>query len=143
MNYSLICKTFVAFILCLICNVPQAAKSNIKSPQGYIGIYSDMHFNSESGDVRGVELFITYTRDGYYVLFQNDETSSHAPILVKAYIGLDRIEFELPDGPGYTGRFKGVIDATGIKGQFENGQSNWQGSRLFVLKRKPSYWQQK
>jgi len=105
------------------------------------GIYSDMSFNLESGDVNGVEVFIMFTRDGYLVYFQDSDGSPNVPVIVPASIKGSNLTFTLPERRGYSGRFVGVLERDKLKGRLEGGQISKNGSSDFVLKRKLSYWQ--
>jgi hypothetical protein len=107
------------------------------------GIYSDMLFNRESGDVTGVEIFILFTRDGHRVYFQDAEGSPNTPVIVPASIKGSSLTFTLPERRGYSGKFIGVLDNDELKGRFDTGQVSKSGKVEFVLKHGLSYWQSK
>jgi hypothetical protein len=99
------------------------------------GIYSDLAYNQEGGDVLGTELFIVLSRQGYYVLFQSSEGEPSVPVLVKAKVSGSSITFELPSEADPRGEFVGKITNDEVIGSFKaNGQT-------IHLKRKNSYWQ--
>lgn len=109
------------------------------------GIYTDLRFVDEAGDLVGVELFLLNTVDGYHVVFQSAEGgAATVPIVVKANVTGDKIEFTLPDYASFPGKFSGQIEADRIVGAFEKGYLSpaRPGSR-FVLLKKSSYWQVK
>lgn len=98
------------------------------------GIYSNMHYNEEGGDVLGIEIFLIYTAKGYFVVFQSSEGEPTVPLVTNARISDSHIEFVLPRESNYSGKFTGRLIANGISGRFEGGDS-------ITLKRKKSYWQ--
>lgn len=105
------------------------------------GIFSNMRYNKESGDLNGIEVFITRSIDGYHVQFQSTANGALAPVLVSAEVDPPYIEFVLPRIPhSYSGKFKGKVSAQGLQGRFESGQLV-DGKKDFFLKRKASYWQ--
>jgi hypothetical protein len=105
------------------------------------GIFTNMRYNAESGDLTGIELFITRSDDGYHVQFQATANGALSPVLVSAEVNPPYVEFVLPKTPhSYSGRFKGKFTARGLQGQFEGGQLV-DGKKDFLLKRTKSYWQ--
>jgi hypothetical protein len=111
-------------------------------PPPIAGMYSDMYFNRTRGSLLGVEIFVIPSREGYHVLFQGAGGHPEVPILVPARIDGDRLEFELPDRVGYSGKFIGVFRDDALVGSFEPAQINrvtdtWE----FRLRRTASYWQ--
>ncbi len=105
------------------------------------GIYSCMTFNKEGGDVLGMELFFVLSSKGYVGVFQASEGEPTVPVIVPMRVEGTRIEFVLPPGPGYTGRFVGTIANEGISGSFDGGQQGQGGESVIHLKRGRSYWQ--
>jgi hypothetical protein len=119
----------------------ETASAQTKEPQ-VTGVYSNIYFNRTSNVHLGIELFVLYTRDGYYVLFQEARGAPDVPILVKAEVDQDRIAFELPDRIGYHGRFSGRIGPEALTGSFAEPQLNRvTDTLLFTLRRTQSYWQ--
>jgi hypothetical protein len=102
------------------------------------GIYSDMCYNTESGDVVGMEIYLVYSKAGYYVIYQASEGEPSVPVIVKATIGDSTIEFQIPEGVPFSGDFQGRITSYGIEGRIA-GYSGY-ASKL-RLKRQLSYWQ--
>jgi hypothetical protein len=107
----------------------------------FTGIYTDMHRHPQTGDVLGVELFVVQTNRGIYVVFQDAEGTPRVPVIVPGKIKNNRIEFELPERDGYTGKFEGTITGSAIRGHFTNGQQSSSGTGEFALKRRTSFWQ--
>lgn len=137
---NIISKVFI-LVVCLptlLLGAQRTQKSGAKTT----GIYSDMYYNEESGDVVGVEMFVVYARGGYYVVFQESEGVPDPPVVVAALVQSDTITFVLPADKGRQDRFRGVISPWGITGTFNSGRVNYEGSHTFKLKRKESYWQE-
>jgi hypothetical protein len=129
----------ILFILYL--SIPQIAQATGSKPS-ITGIYSNMDFNEEGGDVLGIEVFLVYTSKGYYVVFQSSAGEPTVPIVVRAKINKSKIEFSLPQSSkNYSGRFLGKITPSEIKGSFELEQIGPHGEKEIILKRKKSYWQ--
>ena len=99
------------------------------------GIYSDMYYNDEGGDIIGHELFIVYSRDNYYVFFQSSEGEPDMPQLVPARIEGSAIYFTLVSSDAKVIQFNGVITDDELTGKFDNSE------RLIILRRGKSYWQ--
>ncbi len=88
------------------------------------GLYSSMAF-TPSGDLGGVQLFITYA-DSFYVHFQMAEGTPDAPMLMNLQVRDSTISFVFPSGTKYaTGlrNFTGTVSPAGIRGKFSNGYS--------------------
>ena len=98
------------------------------------GIYSDMYYNKEGGDVLGSEIFLLYSAKGYFIVYQYSEGEPSVPLITEAKVKDLTIEFTIQGTGNYNGTFKGNITREGLKGKFENGYE-------LNLKRKTSYWQ--
>lgn len=99
------------------------------------GIYSDLAFHEESGDVLGEELIIVFSRDGYFVVFQSSEGEPTVPVVTPAQINGQKIVFMLPAPMAERGEFIGKISRNGLVGKFQSS------GQVLHLKRKNSYWQ--
>jgi hypothetical protein len=126
-------KFFSAIVasLCfaLFASVVLAAKPKLT------GIYSDMAYNAEGGDVLGDEAFIVFSAKGYYVVFQGGEGEPYPPVVVPAQVDGTSIRFTLPELVDARGEFRGRVVGDELVGSFKsNGQT-------LHLKRKNSYWQ--
>lgn len=111
-------------------------------PEKITGVYTDMEFHEESGDIAGSEIFLVKSRQGYFVVFQSSEGSPSRPVVVPARVDGKEIVFELPEKDGdISGVFRGEIYKDSIKGRFMNGVLNKSGSKDFVLYKRGSYWQ--
>jgi len=105
------------------------------------GIYSDMAFNKESGDVSGIEVFVVFSREGFQVIFQDAEGSPSVPVVVTAVVKGSNISFDLPERNGYSGKFVGRISNGKLVGSFLAGAVGKEGKSEITLKRGKSYWQ--
>lgn len=104
------------------------------------GIYSDMSYNAEGGDLLGMELMIVPTPEGGYTAFvQIAEGGAPAVALVPLTVSGSRIEFTMP---GTGGHFVGVITGDSLVGHWTEGQLSSTGGKEEHLKRGKSYWQQ-
>jgi hypothetical protein len=99
------------------------------------GIYSNMAYNQEGGDVLGIEIFVLYTRQGYHVVFQTAEGEPSVPAVIRASIDGTKIAFSLPPSIDPRGMFQGQITENELVGTFAGN------NQQIRLKRKASYWQ--
>jgi hypothetical protein len=99
------------------------------------GIFSDMTYNQEGGDVLGTEIFIVLSNQGYFAVYQFSEGEPAPPVVVKAAVTGSAVTFSLPGEAGARGEFRGTVTDTELVGSF--GKS----SQTIRLKRKNSYWQ--
>ncbi len=103
------------------------------------GMFSNMTYYKEGGDVVGTEIFIFYAgSSGHYALVQCSPAVPGAPVLAKAVIKGTHVQFTLPPTessfcPAAT--FTGVVTRAELRGSFSPGKET------YVLRRKPSYWQ--
>ena len=62
------------------------------------GIFSNLHYNEEGGDLLGEEIFISYGGDGsYYASVQCAQGGVRPPFLIKLEINTNKIAFNIPD----------------------------------------------
>jgi len=100
------------------------------------GMFSDMQYNNEGGDLLGTEVFITYAHDGYFVVYQSSEGEPITPVVVPATISGTSITFVVPKTADPRGSFfSGTIGAKELTGSFSGSKE------IIHLKRKASYWQ--
>jgi hypothetical protein len=121
-------------LLALVVASSAAAAPASKQPKP-TGMFSDMQYNDEGGDLLGTEVFITYAHDGYFVVYQSSEGEPITPVVVPTTISGTSITFVVPKTADPRGSFSGTIGAKELTGSFS-------GSKEIVhLKRKASYWQ--
>lgn len=99
------------------------------------GMFSNMAYNDEGGDLLGTEIFVTYARDGYFVVYQSSEGDPTTPVVVPATISGTSIKFSVPKSVDPRGNFVGTIGPQELTGSFSANKE------VIHLKRKASYWQ--
>jgi hypothetical protein len=102
------------------------------------GLFSDMHYISEAGDVLGTEIFIIYSTSGYYAVMQCAEGAPSKPVVVNAKIEGNKVTLEPHNDQSShcpIAVFTGQVTSSGLRGNFEG--TDYPG----LLKRKRSYWQ--
>ena len=104
------------------------------------GFFSNMHYVGQTGDVIGDEVFIVYSREGYFAYVQCAEGSPGLPVIVPVKLkGLD-VEFSIPEKSGSQcsgATFSGRVSKTELSGKWRYPNV----SHDAVLKRRRSYWQ--
>jgi len=111
-----------------------AIAQQTKAQTKVTGIFSDLNYVEEAGDLIGMEVFIFFAGEPR-VLYQESAGEPMEPSLVKARIQGDSIEFTVPQLGGGHRTFKGRITKTHLIGKFT-------GSRETIkLPRRSSYWQ--
>ena len=109
-------------------------------PKKITGIYSDMSYNVEGGDLLGDEIFLVYSDRGYYVIYQESEGAVYAPIVIPAKVDGSSVSFTLPpsaDRPDQPTGFQGKVINDELVGTFKFKNTE----QTVHLKRKNSYWQ--
>jgi hypothetical protein len=101
------------------------------------GTYSNLYFNSEGGDLLGVELRIAATRNGYQGVLQFAEGVPEDLILVDLQVKGQEIQFVIPESSPYAGSFSGVVRNGVLTGHFKYKNI---GAQDIVLKKGKSYW---
>lgn len=125
--------TFLASVACI------ASVNAYGAPTAKVtGIYSDMHYISEAGDVLGTEIFILFGDSGYYAVLQCAEGWPSKPVVIAATVRGNEVEFSAHDELDShcpKAKFKGTVSSRGLNGKFEG--TDYPG----LLRRKRSYWQ--
>lgn len=96
------------------------------------GIFSDMTYNQEGGDVLGTEVWLTPSASGWYAVVQFGEGEPSVPVVVPAQVRGTHVTFELPESLG-SRRFEGDVTPQGLVGKL--------GKEQIRLRRGKSYWQ--
>ena len=124
---------FLLGILVPLLVFPQASA---KKKQQLTGIYTDMRYNEEGGDVLGMELYLVYGCRGYFATVQCAGGEPSKPVTIPVQISGNGMAFRLPEGLPECGiSFTGVITSKGLKGRFDGEATDrW-------LPRKNGYWQ--
>jgi len=107
------------------------------------GIYSDMSYHQESGDLVGTEIFVVYTPNEYVAFFQNWEGGSSRPVVVPVQVSGDTIAFKVPEPSLGAGEYIGRVGKTGFDGTVRYRRPDGTSGKAepIHLKRKKSYWQ--
>lgn len=103
------------------------------------GIFINLYYHEEGGDLLGEEIFMSYGGNGtYWVSVQCAQGGVRPPFITNAKIQGNEITFEIPDTDRHLcvpGRFIGTILIDRIEGVFTGTDHR------VVLKRGSSYWQ--
>jgi len=123
----------VAFALALVATTASYAQE-IRS-----GVYSNLAYNSQSGDLSGTEIFIFPSGPGptrkYSALVQISEGGAPIAALVPVVLRGASIELTMPAGGVYDGeRFVGTFSGDTLLLKWSSGQQE-------RLRRGRSYWQ--
>jgi hypothetical protein len=121
-----------ALLLAPVACVATDAKSRIT------GVFSDLRYVPDAGDVVGTEIFLIYGGGPYYVLIQCAEGRVGGPVLLPAIVDGANLSVTVPKDndagcPG--GEMRAEISARGLNGK--TGRLEWPG----FLPRRKSYWQ--
>ena len=99
------------------------------------GIYSDLQYNAEAGDLNGMELLIVPQESGWRAFVQISEGGAPYIAIVPLTVKGNQIAFMLPPGGAYSGMpLVGTIIGTEILVRWSNGQ-------IDHLRHGKSYWQ--
>jgi hypothetical protein len=129
--------SFVALLLAIIFVSISVAFS--QTTNRISGIYSNIYYNTEGGDLLGMELFIfpsgTDPQLEYLALIQIAEGGAPFAVLVPLIMKSKTIEFTLPSGKQYSKEH--------FTGKFVDGYLviRWSNGTEEHLKRGKSYWQ--
>jgi len=122
-------KIILSTILLLGMIIPQA------EPKKITGVYSNMSYSEESGDIGGMEVFIVYSmqsRPGkYYAMVQIAQGVPEVPSLTEVLVNGDDVTFKI----GEYGTFKGKITQKELIGIIEGHEET-----IKLIKGK-SFWQ--
>jgi hypothetical protein len=112
-----------------------------EKPIHITGIYSDLRYNKQAGDLMGTEIFILPGPNGHQAFFQTAFGEQYTAVIVPVDAYKDRITFTISEPLFGAGVYEGRISATGFVGTITttyNGKSDFRPLRL---RRKNSYWQ--
>ena len=100
------------------------------------GLYSDLAYNEEGGDLLGMEVLLVAGPGGYYATVQCAGGAPGRPSVVPVQVAGTRVSFALPPGqPDCGTAFTAIVSASGMRGRFAGeSATRW-------LPRKNSYWQ--
>jgi hypothetical protein len=129
-------RVIFLIMLCLLTSISFAAEPQMKR---ITGIYSNLSYNKDGGDLLGMELLILPcghgTEPAYSVFVQIAEGGAPFSVVVPLKVTGTKIEFTLPLGGAYSGEhfvgtFKGielvVRWSQGTEEHLKHGKSYWQ-----------------
>lgn len=125
-------------LLCLVSGIANAATCRPT------GIFSDLYYNEEAGDLLGMEMeIIPDERTGFKAFIQLAEGGAPFAIIVPLSIRNSHVEFTIPkESSDYGGaHFIGTLSCAGITGNWGDGMQGFAGGKEEILKRGKSYWQ--
>jgi hypothetical protein len=108
-------------------------------PPRVTGFFSDFAYDSETGDISGTEIFISYARiqhgfqAQHYAYVQIAEGVPAEPQLVPVTVNGTNISFTLSGRYARISPFSGAVTGDSLVGQFSNGVQ-------IRLPRRASYW---
>lgn len=124
-------------LACLVLLLLSSTGWGVSQPK-VTGIFSNLHYIEEAGDVLGVEISIIYSTSGYFAFIQCAEGAPSKPVLVVAKVNGNHIQLASHDDPAShcpKASFSGKDTATGLQGTFDG--TTYPG----FLKRRKGYWQ--
>jgi hypothetical protein len=126
----------VALVLVLL------GSANAAERQAHIsGIYSNLEYNREGGDLLGTEVFIVLGGSGYEAFVQVSEGAPGPSALVPVKVERDHISFTVPEPSFGAGVYEGRISTTGFVGTLTATNKGRSVVNPVRLRRKNSYWQ--
>ena len=107
------------------------------------GIFSDLYYNNEGGDLLGAEIFIVFAdNDGYVAFIQCWGGGTTRPTVVSVDVKGDIVAFTVPEPADCAGNYSGRITTPGFDGVWKHAlNGGGTASEHVHLKRKNSYWQ--
>jgi len=107
------------------------------------GIYSDLYYNREGGDLLGTELFIVGAGShGHMAFVQSWQGGTGVPVVVPIQVDGNKVTFSVPEQSLGEGKYEGRISRTGFDGTWHHPlASGGFAEDPIHLKRKKSYWQ--
>jgi hypothetical protein len=108
-----------------------------QSPGSIEGVYSDLHYVAEAGDLLGTELKITKDGTSYKGFLQIAEGAPSRVMPVNIEVQGSEIRFSVAEDTDYAGKFIGKIGTQFLVGEF---RFKGGGTNKVKLRRGKSYW---
>ncbi len=127
------------FVIASVSAIATAAPAGEQQPR-VTGFFSDLRSHPQTGDLGGVEVFISYAtvnnglESRHYAYVQIAEGSPGEPQLVPVTVNGNKVSFSLSGKYAAISPFSGAVLGDSLIGQFTN---KWQ----LRLPRRSSYWQ--
>jgi hypothetical protein len=131
------------FVIACSWIAPPAIASAADSKTQITGIYSDLYYNEEGGDLLGTEVFIVFAdHDGYVAFVQCWGGGTTRPVVVSVDVKLDTVSFKVPEPALCAGSYKGRITISGLRGTWTHEvDGGGTETEPVHLSRRHSYWQ--
>jgi hypothetical protein len=132
-------NVFLGIIVAMMFRPLEAVETKVRIP----GIYSNLYYNREGGDLLGTEIFIVFAdSDGYVAFVQCWQGGTTMPVVVPVKVDGDKLSFSIPAPSLGEGEYKGTISAAGFDGTWRRRDTRDGFSEEKIhLKRTKSYWQ--
>jgi len=107
------------------------------------GIYSDLYYNRDDGDLGGTELFIVEVGElGYAAFIQHWEGGTTMPVVVPVEVNGNKVKFSVAAPSLGEGQYEGRITRNAFDGSWRHPlASGGFAEDPIHLKRKKSFWQ--
>ncbi len=129
MRTSFFAILLASAVLLAGCASPRSSSARIS------GIYSNLTYIEEAGDLVGMELAIVPSGNGYTAFVQIAEGGEPYTALVSFVVRGSEVEFTLPSSPSYpAAHFTGTWSESGLAIRGRDGETE-------ILKRGHSYWE--
>ena len=129
-----------AALLILLCSLPVLVQGAEPDYALIVGTYSNLKYNSEGGDLIGVEVHIVPGHQGVKAIVQFASGDVGDPVVVDVVATGTHVHFEMPAGFKIQGTFDGTVSSQGLEGTFSNSRGV---QKHLVLPRTRSYWETK
>jgi hypothetical protein len=133
----------LSVMLAGLCLAAPPIAADAQAQQQIAGIYSDLRYIPEAGDLLGTEIFIVPSANGTaYVAFVQEADGDIAnPVIAPVTRQGGRVSIRVPMD-GYTMEFNGAVGAKSFDGTLTTqSQDGKKSSEPFHLRRKKSYWE--
>jgi hypothetical protein len=100
------------------------------------GMFSNLEYNKESGDLLGIEIYLVYGGRDYFAIVQCAGGSPAPPVVTPVEISGTEITFKIPEVQPECGTtFTGTVSKEGLRGRFMGDTAErW-------IPRKKGYWE--
>lgn len=107
------------------------------------GIYSDLYYNHQGGDLLGTEVFIVGAGiHGLVAFVQNWQGGTTVPVVVPVLVNGNTVRFSVPAPSMGEGEYEGRVSRSGFDGVWHHPLAGGgHTDNPIHLKRKKSYWQ--
>jgi len=125
-------------VMFLVWSIGSFAADPAKQASKVTGVFSDLRYVAQGGDVVGTEIILVYGGGLHFVLVQCAEGRMGQPQLLPALVEYPRLKFTVPSNTPTScpaGAFTGTISSRGLRGKISGLE--WPG----FLPRGKSHWQ--